>query len=284
MSLPSPQITKDQILKALKELGEELKNNQITGEILLTGGAAMCLVYETRHSTEDVDALYKPKSIIDEIATNIAIRNQLPLNWLNDDVKRTIISEPQKELFLTMEGLKIYNVTPEYLLVMKLNAMRTNSMDHEDVINLLKHLNINSSAEAEKTISICFPNKNIPWTTKEILKDIFQDINLNKENQSLPTTNKLEPTLTDNNTPTPKDIIKNFSINCKDKGTEERYIEALKSLTLNFNYIHDNITRKEIPDFLQQMATKGKISYNKLTQIYARITEAYNLTSNIQPN
>jgi hypothetical protein len=75
---------KEEIVKYLGMLGEELLRRGKTGEILLTGGAAMCLVHEARDMTKDVDALYEPKSDINEIVKRIAEKEHLPEDWMND--------------------------------------------------------------------------------------------------------------------------------------------------------------------------------------------------------
>ena len=80
-------MTKDQIIDSLRQLGEALDAQGQFGELLLTGGAVMCLVHEARDMTKDVDALYEPKPLINEIAKQIAERNGLPDDWLNDGVK-----------------------------------------------------------------------------------------------------------------------------------------------------------------------------------------------------
>jgi len=68
-------MTREEILENLRQLGEELDALGMTGEILLTGGAAMCLVHDARDMTKDVDALYEPKPIINKLTVKIAARN-----------------------------------------------------------------------------------------------------------------------------------------------------------------------------------------------------------------
>jgi len=75
---------REQIIECLRQLGEELAVQNLHGELLLTGGAAMCLVHEARDMTKDIDALYEPKAIINSIAAKIAERNNLPKDWLNN--------------------------------------------------------------------------------------------------------------------------------------------------------------------------------------------------------
>jgi hypothetical protein len=68
-------------------LNGELNIINLTGEIILADGASMCIVHEARDATKDIDALYMPKSIINNLVNKIAERENLPNNWLNDAIK-----------------------------------------------------------------------------------------------------------------------------------------------------------------------------------------------------
>ncbi|MDR1309780.1 MAG: hypothetical protein LBL95_07790 [Deltaproteobacteria bacterium] len=81
------QLNNRLMLDLLGEIGQNLSDLGLTGEILLTGGASMCLVHSARDFTRDIDALYEPKTIINQIVSKIAMRENLPVNWLNDGVK-----------------------------------------------------------------------------------------------------------------------------------------------------------------------------------------------------
>ena len=51
-----------ELLEALAEPGEELKDLDVKGEIFIVGGAAMANAYDTRRATTDVDAVFVPSS------------------------------------------------------------------------------------------------------------------------------------------------------------------------------------------------------------------------------
>ena len=57
-------MTKQQITKYLKMLNDQLAEMGIKGEICLYGGAAMCLAFNARQATKDVDAVFKPEQKI----------------------------------------------------------------------------------------------------------------------------------------------------------------------------------------------------------------------------
>lgn len=48
---------KREILQNLTRLGEKLSGKNLTGDLLLTGGASMCLVHSARDATKDIDAI-----------------------------------------------------------------------------------------------------------------------------------------------------------------------------------------------------------------------------------
>ena len=64
-------LAKERIMSLLRRLGEELEILGLQGEILLTGGAAMCLVHSARDMTKDIDALYEPKAAINKGAAPV---------------------------------------------------------------------------------------------------------------------------------------------------------------------------------------------------------------------
>jgi hypothetical protein len=80
-------MNKSQIKKCIEELNEELLAVGVKGEICLYGGAVMCLVYDARPATRDVDAVFKPTREIREAIKRIAEANGLREDWLNDAVR-----------------------------------------------------------------------------------------------------------------------------------------------------------------------------------------------------
>jgi len=166
-------MTKEQILSCLRELGEELALQGFQGEILLTGGASMCLVHEARDMTKYIDALYEPKTLINKIAEDIAERNNLPLGWLNDSVKGFVGLNAPVEEFIVLSGLKIQTVSAEYLLAMKLISARYGEKDYEDIQFLLNKLKIDTVEKAYEIIQIYFPAKQILPKTMYLLEEML---------------------------------------------------------------------------------------------------------------
>ena len=53
-------LTAEKIRELLAALNEELGARDVVGEIGLCGGAVMCLVFQARPATKDVDGIFEP--------------------------------------------------------------------------------------------------------------------------------------------------------------------------------------------------------------------------------
>ena len=167
-------LAKDVIIRCLKRLGEELKEIGVNGEILLAGGAAMCLVHSARDMTKDIDALYEPKVVINQLAKAIAEQENLPEDWLNDGVKGYIGHNAPANDFMVFGNLKVSAVAPEYLLSMKLMSSRFGETDADDIRFLLAKMDIRSSDEAMEVLSRFFPPSRILPKTIYMLQECIE--------------------------------------------------------------------------------------------------------------
>ncbi len=139
----------------------------------------MCLAFSARSSTKYIDAIYEPKTIINDIAAKIAIQKSMPESWLNDSVKGFMNARAyeKKMLLKTYSNLKIYSVMPEYLLAMKLMASRMESeTDKKDIIFLMKHLGIDTIEKANEIIESAFKSDLILPKTRYVIEECLEEI------------------------------------------------------------------------------------------------------------
>ncbi len=166
-------LRKEDILKYLQELHDELQEAESKGEICLYGGAVMCVVYDARPNTKDVDAIFQPANIIRAAALKIAERYGLRQDWLNDGVKGFLVKHPQKVLF-DWSYLKVYVAEPDYLLAMKSLAARVDATDKDDIIFLINKLNITSAEEVLDILEKYYPRQRIKPATQFFIEELFE--------------------------------------------------------------------------------------------------------------
>ena len=164
---------KKKITACLEEINEALQKQGLSGEICLYGGAVMCLVYEARPSTKDVDAIFKPSREIREIAKNVGNKNGLGDNWLNDAVKGFLV-EHKREVLFDFSNLKVYVPEPDYLLAMKALASRVDSTDGQDIRFLVKKLGIKTPQEAFNIVEKYYPRQRIKPATQFFIEEILE--------------------------------------------------------------------------------------------------------------
>ena len=144
--------TKDDLASAFHELGELAVRAGKVIDLAVYGGSCLMLVSNFRIASEDVDAVaITDQDFIDGAAAVIAARRAWPENWLNDGV-RTYLSpaiEGHKahELYATYPdeatpGLRVYVPTPEYMLAMKLMAMRVEAIENKDLDDIFSLLQV----------------------------------------------------------------------------------------------------------------------------------------------
>jgi len=169
------ELTASTIRQLLTALNTELGREQVVGELYLVGGAVMCLVFETRPSTRDVDALFRPVSVVRAAARRVGTEHALEGDWLNDAVKGYLSETGGFRDYLAMEHLRVFVAEPEYLLAMKCLAMRIGEEFHdlEDIRYLLRHLNIEAYDQAVTVITKYYPLDRFPQKTLYALEELL---------------------------------------------------------------------------------------------------------------
>jgi len=171
----------DEIIKYLHALNEKLRHRNVKGEICLYGGAVMCLVYDARPSTKDVDAIFQPAYIIREAAREIANEYELSDDWLNDGVKGFLVDHPQK-VFFNLSHLVVLVADPEYMLAMKSLSARIDGTDSKDIEFLINELKITTIDDVFKIIDKYYPRRVIRPATQFFLEELFNEIQDNSGN------------------------------------------------------------------------------------------------------
>ena len=80
-------LTTDDIRALLTELSDRLAARGQRAQLFVVGGAAMALAYDTTRTTRDLDAVFRPGSVVRETAEVIALAHGLQRDWLNDAAK-----------------------------------------------------------------------------------------------------------------------------------------------------------------------------------------------------
>lgn len=164
------------ILRLFALLNEELVTQHIQGEVYLVGGAVMCLVFQARPATNDIDAFFLPTTALRRAAAKVAHRANIDASWLNDAVKGFLSERGEFAPYLELSHLKVFTARPEYLLAMKCLSMRIGEEFHDldDVRYLLRNLNITQYKKAVEIISQYYPVDRFPQKTLYALEELLE--------------------------------------------------------------------------------------------------------------
>lgn len=168
-------LTKADIRRLLGLLDAELAGEGVEGEIYVVGGAVMCLAFDAREATRDVDAFFRPTKLIREAAARVAARTGMPDSWLNDAVKGYLSPRGEYDPYLELEHLRVFIARPDYLLAMKCAAMRLGEefRDLDDVRYLLRYLNVSTVEEALAIVLRYFDADRILPKTRLALEELL---------------------------------------------------------------------------------------------------------------
>ena len=168
-------LTQSDIRRLFQLLNRELRESDTQGELYLVGGAVMCLAYDARPSTADVDALFKPAAVVRKASQRAATQAKLPVEWLNDGVKGFLSDKGDFAPFLELDHLRVLVAQPKYLLAMKCLAMRIGAEfhDEEDVRFLIRLLDVRRYDQALEIIARYYPLERFPQKTLYALEELL---------------------------------------------------------------------------------------------------------------
>ncbi|MBE3560094.1 MAG: nucleotidyl transferase [Ktedonobacteraceae bacterium] len=164
---------KRDIDRYLSLLGQELALAGRTGKILLVGGAVMVLVVGNRTSTRDIDASFEQEAGAIRAAVNqIARREGLPPDWLNDGAKGFLYSPPPIILWKQYPGLEVYLPTLDYLLAMKLVAGRP--ADIADAKALIRYAGFSDPQQVLAILQQYIPSRYLTVRVQYTVEELFE--------------------------------------------------------------------------------------------------------------
>ena len=171
------KLSSTEIHRLFELLNEELAADEVVGELYLVGGAVMCLALGAREATRDVDAFFKPTTVVRRAAHRVAARAGVEETWLNDAVKGFLSPRGDYTPYLELEHLKVFVAEPHYLLAMKCAAMRLGEEFHDlaDVRYLLRYLNVTSAEQALEIVLRYFDADQIAPKTRLALEELLAD-------------------------------------------------------------------------------------------------------------
>ncbi|HEU6452526.1 MAG TPA: hypothetical protein VFT57_13990 [Gemmatimonadaceae bacterium] len=171
----SDRLTRADIRRLFELLDMELGAEGAEGEVYLVGGAVMCLALDARPSTRDLDAFFRPASVVRGAVARVAARAGVREDWLNDAVKGFLSPRGEFEPYLELPYLRVFVARPEYLLAMKCASMRLGEEFHDldDVRYLLRYLNISNVEEALAIVTRYFSESQLPPKSRLALEELL---------------------------------------------------------------------------------------------------------------
>lgn len=161
------------IKKLFRALNDELAKMNAKGEIGICGGAVMCLVFQARKATKDIDGIFQPTREIRKAAKKVAHQFGLSEKWLNDAAKAYFHVDPQREPVMELSNLRVWAPRADYMLAMKCLSARFDTHDKEDLEFLVRYLDLKSAPQIFEIISRYYPNEQIPAKTKFFVEELF---------------------------------------------------------------------------------------------------------------
>jgi hypothetical protein len=172
-----PLLDRSQIHEAFARLAEELRRQNVVGDIYVFGGVAMVLAYRARQATRDVGALFEPRETVHKASVKVAEQMGLPRYWLNDQATSYLSRQPDERAatILDFPNLRVTAVSPEYLLAMKALAARAYA-DLDDIALLAKRLEITDVREVESLCQRIYPDEPLSDRTRLVVSDVLENL------------------------------------------------------------------------------------------------------------
>jgi hypothetical protein len=152
-------LDRDDLVRGLRELVDELRARNLGGKVQIIGGAALALRYFDRTSTTDIDARLSIDGDIRAVVEEIGRRHGWGVDWLNDAGAKFIPAYGRAvnwETLADRDGVTIQVASAEALLAMKLRANRQ-GRDSDDIAELMAICETNTVEAAESVFEAYYP-------------------------------------------------------------------------------------------------------------------------------
>lgn len=137
-------LTRDDLLHALRALDSELGVRGIETTLHVVGGAALTLAHGSPRSTADVDAVFENYSQVRDAIEAVARRLELRPDWVNSQIWDIGLpfEKDEPEVMVIGPCLELRIASGEFLLYTKITAGRHADKDYFDAVYLARHLGL----------------------------------------------------------------------------------------------------------------------------------------------
>jgi hypothetical protein len=173
--MAGPLIDRSQLEEAFHQLAEQLRRDNVVGDIYIFGGAAMVVAYKARQATRDVDALFEPREKVHRAAVKVAEQLGLPRWWLNDQATSYLSRVPDDNAPVIFDhpNLRVSAVSPDHLLAMKALAARAYA-DLDDIALLSERLGITDLRQIEAICARIYPEEPLSDRARLVIEDVLE--------------------------------------------------------------------------------------------------------------
>lgn len=156
---PPPKMSREEMLNALRHVGEKLAARGIEAQIYVVGGAAIAFAYGRERQTRDIDAVVRPPDAVFDAVREVTEELQLNEEWLNDTAKSFLpdVNIDEGPAVLEVPGLTVRVAPAEVILAMKLLARRP-AKDGSDVRHLMQLLGITTREQLRELFLRYYPH------------------------------------------------------------------------------------------------------------------------------
>lgn len=160
------ELTRDDVETGFREVGEILHRARKVAEIAVHGGVAVMLQLDAAFRTRDVNAVVEAgdHGAFEAAVAEVARRRGWRRSWVSEAVSVYLGARADLSLHGTYPsegrpGLRVYVAPPDYLLAMKLRAMRAATRDEEDARALARSTGIRTADALMALLRRHFPGE-----------------------------------------------------------------------------------------------------------------------------